>query len=182
MHKYILISILSITLFCSCNPAKMLSRQLDNIHQAEAKLNADQDSVKSKAISDYVAENPCTYPERDLDSVCAGYNFAITPDSVIMPKTDTGKTVVIRTITKHIVVPVTDLRQVKLLMDSIASLRTQLSNCNSFDQGKTIGFTMIPKTVEAKPSMWAFNWWFWILVGITIIAIIYIILRFYSKI
>jgi hypothetical protein len=151
----------------SCNPAIKATQQKKNI-----------DALCNQCIADYVKANPCPQlPLIDLDSLCMkiGYSWNVVEepgdssngDGVLLSleKKDSCKPAK----PKHILVPgPPDTRMMKLLQDTIAQLKWELSFC----KGKETGI----KEVYRQESKWKWNNWGWMFAAFVLLTCIVLIL------
>ena len=165
--------ILMCSLLFSCSPAKHTSKQVNAIETLQRQLDQKNEAILAKGIADYVKNNPCIYPEFDLDSLCDYYTKAShsCTSGYLMPN---GKSRYIYSEkTKNILMPVPDNRLVNLLKDSLQSARNKLLQCESKEAGKKEAVQDIIKITD-KPSPWRFN--YWALLCITLAALVAIFL------
>lgn len=161
------------TLLFSCSPAKRTSKQVNNIEALQKQLDQQKEQILAKGIADYVKNNPCIYPEFDLDSLCEYYtkvSHSCTSDYLIPEGRSRW---IYSEKTKNILMPVSDNRLVNLLKDSLQQARNRLLKCESKEVGKQEAIKEII-TLRAKPNPWHFN--YWALICITLAALVTIFL------
>lgn len=151
----------------SCSPTKKAARQEDNLQALKDKLAADKSKDDAKTIADYVAANPCVFPEYNFDSLCELY--CQNPNTKLevaqraydtLYKHDTSY-IKGKVLNNRVLVPVPDLRAQKLMTDTILSLRNQLIAFTSKARGKQ----EVLQTI--KSDKWSVkNWWFLIALGL----------------
>jgi hypothetical protein len=166
-----LLLLISILLLVSCSSAKHTSKQVNDIEALQRQLDQQKEQILAKGIADYVKNNPCIYPELNLDSLCNMLD--ITPESEPdMRITDYGLTSTKAYLQepysqkgfsikrKNILVPVEDNRLVNLLKDSLQVARNRYLECNSKQVGRYEMFKSIEESI--KPGLWHFNNWAWL--------------------
>lgn len=151
-----------------CHPARQVASD-----------DADIDQLKSKWIYEYVKDHPCPQlPEINLDSLCEGLGFTVTPETEPVKNTgDSVKPVQIKLpcSPQRILVPgPPDTRMLQLLNDSLGAVRLRLAYCEG-------------KITEQKPviidcSKWKWNYWSWIVLAMGVLFILRTIIKFKYKI
>lgn len=181
------LTILLAAILFSCSPAKRTYKQVTDINTLQRQFDQQKEEVLAKGIADYVKDNPCVFPELNLDSLCNG--FITTESEPINRITDYGFTSTdaysndpytqkgINLKTKRVLVPVPDNRMVKLLNDSLQLTRNKLLQCESKQFGKKEAVDEITK-MNSEPNPWHFN--YWALISITLLAAgtVFLILKF----
>lgn len=157
MHKIIL-PIIILILF-SCSAAKRTARQEREIAELKSRFEKKEEENKAKYIAEYVKNNPCIYPEIDLDSLCEGYSDFKSLDFETFKDTNTIVKI------KRVLTPYEDKRHIKLLQDSLYAIRTLLKECDAKATGKTEAVKeIVPLLV--KKNKWEVNGWFWVALGL----------------
>lgn len=162
--------ILVCSLLFSCSPAKQTSKQVTDIDALQKKMEQQKEAILAKGIADYIKNNPCVYPEIDLDSLCSGLYITSEIEPYVHgadygniskwsyskePYTQKGLSIK----HKNILVPVPDNRLVNLLKDSLQVAKDKYLECNSKQVGR---YEMFKSMEESnKPGAWRFNNWGW---------------------
>ena len=183
-----LIIIAAILLF-SCSPAKRTSKQVNAIETLQKQLDQQKEAILAKGIADYIKNNPCIYPEIDLDSLCDKFSGLHTtlenrndmPHIIdygtldIDPSPIAGRDTVFKT--KRLLVPVPDNRLVNLLKDSLQQARNKLLQCESKEAGKKEAVQDIIRITD-KPNPWHFNYWALLFLTLAAVGAVFIILKY----
>lgn len=153
--KYLIISIF---LF-SCSAAKKTAKQVDNISALRKQLESEKQSILAEGILEYVKNNPCIFPEINLDSICEE-NYIIDKNSQQDFFKKDIPVISKMELTKKILVPYEDKRHVKLLEDSLTETRTREREAKA---GILTLKEFIPVIVKetTKKGKWDVNNWFW---------------------
>lgn len=168
--------ILAISLLLGCSAAKRAAKQVDDISILNEKLKARDQQVLAEGIADYVKNNPCIFPEINLDSLCE-QNYLVDKNcQQDYFKKDIPVSAKIAH-TQKILVPYEDKRHINLLQDSLTEVRTRER------ESKASIFTLkefIPVIVKEsnKKGKWGVNNWFGAALVLFLLLIFSIYLNF----
>lgn len=156
-----------------CSATKKVAKQDSDLTQLKAQINAEDATTKAKIIGDYLKDNPCIFPEVNLDSLCQGYGYQYSP---MLDEDYIGKdTVYIKSkapAPQRILIPVVDKRLSQNLQDSVDALKLRLAECNAKAAGKK------EAVAEIKVSKWQPNNWMWVALALAGLSILQLVLKF----
>ena len=176
LSTYIMLAIALAFIFCACSPAKHVQKQDDNLNQLKAQFESEKQAEAARAVAEWIAKNPCIFPEYNLDSICGLYyhNPDPLPDYTQQDTVWKHDTAYISKKGKNILIPTPDKRTENLLYDSVKALTQRLAECNARAAGKK------EAQAEIKVSKWAPCWWMLIAIGELIILVIAVIMKIKS--
>lgn len=161
-------------LLTACSPTKQAARQDGNLQALKDQFDAEKQAIEAKAVADYVAANPCIYPEINLDSIIAANTGQ--PNDFLPPHSDTVRVKDTLVITRQlpgrvtrILVPTPDNRALQLAQDSIHGLQIRLASCQGQQQGSKDAVKVIPV------DHWKLNYWFWVALGLFLCWVVFIV-------
>lgn len=185
---YILVVIGFGIILSSCNPSKNIQKTLDasdKIEKLKDKFEQEKQAIASKAIEDYVKNNPLIYApvEVNLDSLCPPCQDAATngtstdyqpatyaPQVKIITNTKPGKV---------ILQPYEDVRKIKLLNDSLLAYKLINASLNTALAVNNAAYTATVKEKDAEiKQAKLYKWLFFGLLGILVLLIILAIKNF----
>lgn len=156
------LGILLYLLFVGCSYSKKTAKQVDNIELLKKQFEKKSEEDKAKYIAEYLKNNPCVFPEIDLDSLCEYWNTPYNMpfgDTIINNSTSTKVSI------KKILVPYEDKRHIQLLKDSINEISTRERESKAVVVNLKEFIPIIVKETNKK-GKWDVNGWFFICLGL----------------
>ena len=166
--KYIILLLQVVLLATACNPSKRAAKQ-----------KAELDKLCSICVEEFVKNNPCPQlPVIDLDSLCTAIGYSDNDFYVMEEASDTAKNPEGKKTgsscnhkppkPERILVPgPPDERRIRMLSDSLASVRLQLAFCT--------GKVSIAEPILLPCGKWKWNNWSWLFTGLLLLHVLVIV-------